>query len=535
MDASLFHDIPEPVRRIGLLLHEAGYDAVLVGGCVRDLLRGVVPADQDLVTSAPTDDLCRLLSADHSVRVVYAVNERFSTLGAVCSDGSKLEISRYRPDALGAPTLEQRFAIDASHRDFTINALGIDLASGALLDPLGGRGDLEDCVLRACGDVDARLAEDPLRAIRAARFVAELRCALAPATRDALARATPSLALVAPERIREELTRLLVAEHVAAGLAVLLESGALAAVLPEVAALDGMTQPSFHDLDVLAHTMQAVALAPATPVMRWAALLHDVGKAPTRSVDTDGRVRFLGHAQAGERMAAAIVERLRFSAAQSRAIVHLVATHMRLGELDLANPRAVDRAVRSLDLHTGEPETPPLVSAEDVISLTLADFGATAHRADVPRVRAALESAVAASRARGTHEPIVSPVSGTDIMAAFCLTEGPQVGVAKHAIEDAIERGLLADDDKEGALVVAAAALGTVHGSDDGRRADEGCGEDAPLEEDPRYRAKRIVRGVVSAVLIIALLLLLVFGVVQRIPRRQDPSPRPVYTTQARG
>ncbi|MBW6469568.1 MAG: CCA tRNA nucleotidyltransferase, partial [Coriobacteriia bacterium] len=281
---TLLASVPEPVLAIGRALHERGRDAVLVGGAVRDALLGVASADWDLVTDAPAGEVRAVAGHTPGVRSLYDVGKRFGTLGIALEGGGTLEVSPYRAEALQAATLDERFAADAALRDFTINAIGVDLATGALLDPVGGRADLAGRVLQAPGDPHERLAEDPLRVIRAARFVAELGFELEAATRDALPGAAPALDRVAVERVREELTRLLVAPFAPRGLEVLHESGALAVVLPEVAALDGVTQPTFHDLDVLAHTIQAVGLAPATPVLRWATLLHDVGKPPTRTV-----------------------------------------------------------------------------------------------------------------------------------------------------------------------------------------------------------------------------------------------------------
>lgn len=535
METSFAQELPETVRHIGALLHAAGYDALLVGGGVRDIVRGVAPVDQDLVTNAPTGPLRHLLSVDERVRTVYTVSDRHHTLGVLTTDGTELEITRYRPDALGSATVAQRFAIDASHRDFTMNAMGIDLASGGLLDPLDGRCDLQSGVLRAPGSAAARLDEDPLRIIRAARFVAELGYALDPELQDALVHAAPSLALIAPERIRDELTRLLVAADAAKGLRVLRKSGALAVVLPEVAALDGVTQSAFHHLDALAHTIQTVTLVPATPVMRWAALLHDIGKTPTRSVDEKGQVWFSGHLEESERLAGAIMQRLKFPSAHARAIMHLVGCHMRLGQLDVTDSTEVDRVVRSLDLRSGQPGAPPLVTAEDAIALTAADLGSTAHHAEVPHVRERLEAAVAASRSRGTHQPIRSPVNGRDIMAALCLEEGVEIGIALRAVIDALEHGVIAAGDTEGALVVAAAALGVDRQPDGASAVTEGCEGDALLTEDPRYRVRRVVRRVVSIVVIIALLLLLVFGVVRRVPRPRRAPTRPVYAAQDSG
>lgn len=473
MDPTPRIPLPEPVLEVARRLAEHGHDALLVGGAVRDaLLDRPATLDFDLVTDAPTPTIRDIARATPGVRSTYDVGERFGTLGIALEPEGRLEVSRYRATALdSAAPSATRFAADARLRDLTVNAIAVDLASHTLLDPAHGRADLTANILRAPGNPRERFAEDPLRVLRAARFAAELGFDLDPATAAALPAAAPDLARTAAERIREELTKLLLAPHAPTGLELLHECGALATVLPEVAALDGLTQPTFHDLDVLAHTIQAVGLAPPTPTLRWATLLHDVGKAPTRSVDPSGRIRFLGHAQAGADIAAAVLARLRFPVADARAITHLVATHMRLGEIDLDNPRSVDRAVRKLDLRAGGPEPHLLATTEDAVELTLADFAATAHRAEAPALRERLETAIAASRERGTHRAVVSPISGGDIMRAFDLTEGPSVGVAKRAVERAVERGDLSAGDIEGAYAVAEAALAARNPGDPGRDA----------------------------------------------------------------
>lgn len=455
--------LPPGVTAMATALADGGHDALLVGGSVRDALTGRVSVDFDVVTDAPPERVRALATGVRGLGTIYELGERFGTLGVALPGAARLEITLFRPDALAAHSLSlaERFAIDASHRDFTVNAMAVDLTNGALLDPAGGREDLASGVLRAPGEAAHRFDEDPLRVVRAARFVAELGLSLDPGTASAMPTVVPRLAAVAAERVREELTKLLVAEHVVAGIEVLRASGALAAVLPEVAALDGVTQPSFHDLHVLAHTAQTVSLAPATPVMRWAALLHDVGKAPTRTVEEDGRIRFFRHAEVSARIAEQVCRRLRMSNADIGAIVHLVAEHMRLGDVNVDNPRSVDRAVRKLDLPVVSADPPRLlVTAEDAVALTLADFGATARREEAPRVRERLERAVLQSRERGTHAPPVSPLSGAELMAALGIPEGPRVGTAKRAIEDAIESGALGSGDRDGAMAVARAALG---------------------------------------------------------------------------
>ena len=300
-----------------------------------------------------------------------------------------------------------------------------------------------------------------MRVLRAARFAAQLGFGIEPATLAALPDAAPRLAEIAVERVRDELTKLLVSPNAATGLEVLRDTGALAVVLPEVAVLEGLTQPTFHDLDVLSHTIQAVGLAPPTPVLRWATLLHDAGKGPTRSVEPSGRIRFFRHAKVGADLAEDVCGRLRFSGAESRAIVHLVAEHMRLGDTNLDNPRSVDRAVRKLDLPVASANPPRmLVTAEDALEIVIADFAATAHRAEASALRRRLEAAIAASRVRGTATPTRSPLSGYELMRELGIHRGKQVGCAKQAIEAAMREGALTEDDREGALSIARQALG---------------------------------------------------------------------------
>lgn len=441
---------PDAVSLLDALASDGRF-AAIVGGAVRDALLGRPVRDLDAVTAATPDEVRAACEEAPWCARVYAVGERYGTLGVVLADGSVVEVSQLR----GAD-----FAADAGRRDFTVNAIAAGWPGLALLDPIAGIADLDARVLRAPGDPEERFAEDPLRVLRAARFVSELGFALDAATQAAATETAPALARVATERVRDELTALLLGEHVGEGLRVALHTGALAAVLPEVAALDGVTQPTFHDLDVFAHTLQTVENAPPRPELRWAALLHDIGKAPCRTVEPDGRIRFFRHAKVGAQMTGAICERLRFSKAMTRSVVHLVAEHMRLGDLAIDNPRAVDRAVRRLDLWaSGAPEAVRLVTAEDAVELTMADFAATAHRAEAAAVRSRLESAVRSSRERGTRTRPGSVLGGKELMRELGLPEGPLVGRAQRAIEDAVSRGELRADDRAGALRVARAAI----------------------------------------------------------------------------
>lgn len=456
--------LPPDLFAFARALATAGHDAVLVGGAVRDaLLERAGSGDFDVVTSATPDEIRAVMRTGSPARSVYAVGERFGTLGLVLAEGTHVEVSRYREHALAGMTTAKRFAADAAMRDFTVNAMGFDLAIDALLDPVGGRADLAASLLRTPGDApSARFADDPLRVLRLARFAAQLGFEAEPATLAAARVAAPELAVIAVERIRDELTKLLLAPHPDRGLRIALDTGALAVVMPEVAAMDGVTQPTFHDLDVFEHTVQTVTLSPATHALRWAALLHDVGKVPTRTVEPGGRIRFFGHPKVGAELAEQICRRLRMSNAQTAAIVHLVREHMRLGDLHAGNRRAVDRAVRKLDLwERGSNASAPLVSAEDAVALTVADFAATAGRERTPEVRERLESVIAASRERGTGERPRHAISGREVITALGIPEGPGVGAAIEAVDAAVASGEIGADDHAGALEIARRAAAT--------------------------------------------------------------------------
>lgn len=458
-------DFGDEVAALLDALARAGHAVALVGGAVRDTLLDRRVHDLDVVTSASPSDVTAVCAESLWCRRVFEVGERYGTVGVVLTDGQVVEVSQLRAGPTGGDLsacgdFGQAYARDAEHRDFTVNALALSWPALELLDPTGGIADLEAGVLRAFGDPGERFAEDPLRVVRAARFAAELEFRLEPKTLAALAEVAPRLSDVAVERVRDELTATLTAVDPQASLRILRESGALAIVLPEVAALDGLGQPSFHDRDALSHTFQAVAAIPPSPVLRWAALLHDVGKAPTRTVESDGRIRFFRHGHEGAKLAEELCRRLRFSNADRVAIVHLVREHMRWGEVPVDNERSVDKAVRRLDLWA-EGANPPrrLVSAEDALELEMADFAATAHRAEAPERRQALEVALAASRERGTRRPPATPVTGRELIGELGIEEGPAVGTALRAVSEAVAAGRIGERDRKGALRVACEAL----------------------------------------------------------------------------
>jgi putative nucleotidyltransferase with HDIG domain len=317
-------------RSIVVQLRAAGHQAYLVGGCVRDLLLGRTPKDFDVATDARPDRVSELFERSEQVGAHFGVV-------LVRENATQVEVATFRSDASysdgrrpDAVHFETDPRQDVMRRDFTINALLLDPETNEVLDFTGGRDDLQRRVIRAIGEPEERFQEDHLRLIRAVRFAARLGFEIEPATMAAIQRLHGLIAKVSPERVRDELARVLTEGGARRGFELLDETGLLADILPEVAAMKGVAQPAeFHpEGDVWTHTLLLLEkLRKPTVTLAAGALLHDVGKPPTFSVAD--RIRFNGHAEEGARMAHGILTRLRFSGEQTERVEALVANHMR--------------------------------------------------------------------------------------------------------------------------------------------------------------------------------------------------------------
>ena len=325
--------IPQSVERCMNTLYEAGFQAYCVGGCVRDYLLGITPHDYDLCTNALPEEICRVFSDYQLVRS----GEKHGTIGVVTEDGV-VEITTFRTEGdyqdgrhpgwvRFVPCIEE----DLARRDFTINAMAYSPRTG-VIDPWGGLNDLKNKVLRTVGDPSARFTEDALRILRGVRFAARFGLQPEEATLEAMLRLAPLMDNLARERIFDELCKLLMrvtAED-------LLRYGPiLAQVMPELGKCIGFQQHSpYHAYDVFTHISHVVESTPPELPLRWAALLHDVGKPPCFSQDETGRGHFLGHAQVGSEIADAILLRLKAPTALRHQVVFLISHHMTPIEAD---------------------------------------------------------------------------------------------------------------------------------------------------------------------------------------------------------
>lgn len=305
--------IPAPVLRVAGALARAGHAAYVVGGSVRDALLGRPPRDWDVATSASGEAVARLFPR------VNPVGLRHNTVG-VFEAPLWIEVTTFRDPGV-------TLAGDLALRDFTINAMALYPVTGRVIDPLGGRADLEAGRLRACGDAGARFAEDPLRALRAARFVAELGLAPEPALADAARQTLAAFAAVAPERVRDEWLKLIVGAHVREAFDWLAGTGLLAKMFPAAEAARGVAQNRYHRWDVYVHTVETVARAVPEADVRLAGFFHDLGKPRVRA-RRKGDYTFYNHERVSAEIAALDLERYRFGHLQAQRVVSLVANHM---------------------------------------------------------------------------------------------------------------------------------------------------------------------------------------------------------------
>jgi putative nucleotidyltransferase with HDIG domain len=329
----------DAAARLCARLRQAGHRALWAGGCVRDLLLGRMSKDVDVATSARPDEVAALFPDAKPVGRAFGVMLVPTETGAI-------EVATFRDDGAyrdGRHPESVRFSDergDARRRDFTINALFLDPATGETLDYVDGRRDLDARVLRCVGDPAARFREDHLRLLRAVRFASVLEFELEPETEAAIRAASASVASVSLERVRMEYTRMLQeSPRPGAGVALARRTGLLKPTLPEVDALAGVSQPAKHhgDRDVFEHTCAVLdGMGPGASLeLAWAALLHDIGKPPTRRLDADGRPArpsFPGHADRGAHMAETLLTRYRFSNAARDTIVACIREHSKFQE-----------------------------------------------------------------------------------------------------------------------------------------------------------------------------------------------------------
>ncbi len=430
------------LARLASAFVREGARLYLVGGAVRDLLLGRPVPDLDFTTDAAPAAI-RAAAGLAGASAIYSANERFATVG-LSLEGVTIEITTFRGEPSGD------LHADLAGRDFTINAMAVvvvggpDEPQGTLIDPFDGRGDLLRRTIRGVADPHARIADDPLRALRAVRFVADCEAVIEPETRAAILAHGAMLGRISRERVGAELTRVLLSADVMTALQELERCGLLDATMPEVSTLVRFDVEGSKDL--WTHTRRVVAATARSKTVRWAALLHDIAKPQTYGVQ-GGEIHFFGHETIGGRIAQGLLSRLRLERELVEAVRILVELHGRPSQY---GPDWSDGAVRRLMLDTG-----PWLA--DLLDLARADV--TSARPWVRRLAQeridGLEAHCARLLAEQELAKLQSPLDGNALMILFARRPGPWIRPLKDHLRGLVIDGLLAHDDVTGATTEA--------------------------------------------------------------------------------
>lgn len=442
------------LRGIGTVFADAGHELYLVGGSVRDALLGRLGNDLDFTTDARPDEMQRLLRP--WAEGLWDTGIEYGTIG-VAKGADRLEITTYRADSYDQVSRnpQVRFgdnlADDLVRRDFTVNAMAVRITRDGpaeFADPLGGLAALRARVLDTPAAPEVSFGDDPLRMLRAARFVSQLGFDVAPRVTGALLEMAPQLGRITAERVAAELDKLLVGRDPVAGIDLMVQTGLGDVVLPEVGAMRMAIDEHHQHKDVYRHSLtvlkQAIDLEGADGpdlVLRWAALLHDIGKPATRKHESDGGVSFHHHEVVGAKMTRKRMRALKYSKQMVDDVSQLVYLHLRFH--GYGDGRWTDSAVRRYVTDAG-----PLLSK--LHKLVRADC-TTRNRRRAARLQANyddLERRIAELAEKEDLARVRPDLDGNEIMAILDIPAGPQVGKAwRHLKELRLDRGPLSHDD----------------------------------------------------------------------------------------
>jgi tRNA nucleotidyltransferase (CCA-adding enzyme) len=445
--AHLIDRVPADVLAICRRLREKGKRGWIVGGCVRDLLRGEAAKDWDVATDARPEEVMRVF------RKVIPTGVQHGTV-TVLLGGVHYEVTTLRgegaySDGRRPDTVEfvDDITADLARRDFTINAIALDPVDGHVIDPFEGRRDLAARVVRAVGDPNERFAEDGLRVLRAARFAATLEHVIDPATEQAMgsARSIETFKRVSAERVRDEWMKAMLARRPSVAFQIMRRTGLLDVTCPELGATFGCEQNKWHSYDVWGHTMEVLDAMRPDPVLRVAALLHDVGKPKTRVLsDKTHDYTFYDHERVGAGMSDKILARLKFSNEERARVVGLVRHH-----LICYSPDWTDAAVRRWLRRVGTALAP------DLYALGVADVLGKGRDVtdEVEAIRQLEQRATALLAAGAALSARDLAIDGRDLMRELALPQGRVVGELLEKLVEVVtddpaanERGRLLDE-----------------------------------------------------------------------------------------
>lgn len=436
-----FFDLPPIAEELGARFEKAGHQLYLVGGTVRDALRGMPPKDLDFATDARPNAVVRILQgwADHR----YLTGIRFGTVGARKGE-LQLEITTFREEVYPEDSRHPHVAFakeietDLSRRDFTINAMALRLPDREFIDPFHGLYDLGHKLLRTPLEPEISFGDDPLRMLRAARFVSTLDVEPEERILEAIRGMKERLSIVSPERIQEEFSKLLLGQEVERGLRMVVETGLADVFLPELPALRLEQDPVHRHKDVLQHTFAVVARVPPDLVLRLAALLHDVGKPKTREI-TDEGVQFHHHEVVGARMAEERLRALRYPERVVQEVRALVEMHLRFHSYSSWTDGGLRRYVR---------DAGGLLDRLNLLTRADCTTANPAKAREFARLQDELEERVARLAEEENLAAIRPPLDGNQIMKHLGIPPGPLVGEAReYLLELRMDRGPIDEEE----------------------------------------------------------------------------------------
>ena len=431
-------NIPKEISQITEVLENAGFEAYIVGGCVRDLLINKTPKDWDITTNAKPEDTKRLFE-----NTFY--NNDYGTVGVVNKNTKEeslkvVEVTPYRleseySDARRPDYVEFSDSIehDLHRRDFTINAMARSVSKGHLIDLYKGQEDLKKGIVRAVGDPDIRFGEDALRILRAIRISAELGFKIEEKTKNSIKKDAKMLEKIAKERIRDEFVRIIMSDRPMEAIELTRELGVLQFIAPELEEGIGIEQNKAHAFTVWEHSLRAIKYSADKKYpleIRLSALFHDIGKPATRRWSSEKNDwTFHGHDVVGEKMTKKILERLKFSKKQIEKIVKLVRWHLFFSDTEQITLSAVRRMVRNV----GEENIWGLMDVRESDRIGMGRPKANPYR--LRKYKSMVEEAL--------RDPIsvkMLKIDGDKIMEVIQETPGPKIGYILHAIlEEVLE------------------------------------------------------------------------------------------------
>jgi tRNA nucleotidyltransferase/poly(A) polymerase len=432
--------IPPQVKEIYTTLKNAGFECYVVGGAVRNLVLGTPPKDWDLATDALPQEVIKLF------RRVIPTGVPHGTV-TVLHKGVSCEVTTFRID--GAYTDSRRpdsveytssLHEDLKRRDFSINAMALDMETGEIIDPHDGQEDCARKIIRAIGKAEERFDEDGLRILRGVRFAGRLGFLVEPETLAAMKARAENLRTISAERIRMELENILESDKPSDSFMIMSATGVLAIILPELDACRGVKQREMHSFDVFTHCILSCdGVAVPDMGLRLAALLHDIGKPPALTFAEDGEPRFFGHEAQSASLAQSIMLRLKFPTALIKRVTHLIAQHMFAYDPDWS-----DAAVRRFIIRAGKE------NLEDLFTLRMADSYGMKDSPPDPRSLDGLRGRISAVLSQEEALSLKDlKLSGDDIQNALSLPPGPFIGrILKFLFESVVEDPALNDKEK---------------------------------------------------------------------------------------